>query len=180
MRLAHLAFTVAVTFLAASPFSAHADTVYTYTGNPYTAAQAPYTTSDFISGSFTVKGSLGANLSVQDIPVLSYSFSDGVEPISSGNGPNFADFVVATDANGDISQWMIQLVSQNFIISRNYQERVEDMAGISGTGVASNSNDPGTWTSEELPAFVPEPSTFVLLGTGLLGIAGAARRKFLA
>jgi hypothetical protein len=28
-------------------------------------------------------------------------------------------------------------------------------------------------------AVTPEPSTFVFLGTGLLGLAGAARRKFM-
>jgi PEP-CTERM motif len=50
-------------------------------------------------------------------------------------------------------------------------------------------NTTGTFTIEEGddevvitdlgPSPVPEPSTFVFLGTGILGLAGAARRKFL-
>ena len=54
----------------------------------------------------------------------------------------------------------------------------------SSSGQQSNSNHDGTNDDNreggKKPVSVPEPSTMALAGTGLLGIAGAMRRKFRA
>jgi hypothetical protein len=53
--------------------------------------------------------------------------------------------------------------------------------GYGGTNVANPDYSAADWSASIVgsTAATPEPSTFVFLGTGLLGLAGAARRKFI-
>jgi PEP-CTERM motif len=54
-----------------------------------------------------------------------------------------------------------------------------DFLTTPGTNTAFNGHLTLTITDLSTTSSVPEPSTIALLGTGILGLAGAARRKFL-
>jgi hypothetical protein len=107
MRIPNLAF---ASLLILLPLPMMADT-YTYTGLDFTFVRlnpGAYTTSDSITGAFTMTGSLGTNQALEDAPFLTFSISDGVETFTNRN-PIDDGFKVATDANGTIDQWVISL-----------------------------------------------------------------------
>jgi hypothetical protein len=83
-------------------------------------------------------------------------------------------FDVGTDANGNINQWFIDGMagSPDFnweLVSRNIGGQSEDSSLVFDDGLLSGGetrSGPGTWT-----AITPEPSSLILLGAGLLGLA---------
>jgi hypothetical protein len=168
------------------PLPLMANTTYTYTGNSFNTVSGPYTTSDSVSGYFTVATPLADNItSFSPFTPLTFSFTDGVQTYTNASTLSSSSFLVKTDASGDIINWAIAINGSplNFILT----EDAPGSYGVIDTGIAENdsvdgqiSNDPGTWVESGVPVTpspVPEPGTLALAGTGALGMMGALRRR---
>lgn len=154
---------------------------YTYTGQPFQFASGPYTTSDFVSGYFTVPTPL-ADGSVFDFTPTTYSFSDGVQTISSANSPRVLEFNGITDSSGHIYGWEIDLEIGNDQISTVSEfgdtDYYTDSAGAfgEGTNFAIILPTPGSWVMSDDTSPMPEPGNVAVIGLGLVGIE-LVRRK---
>lgn len=173
-------------FLIGLSSPARADT-YTYTGNSFGYdGYCDWEWCGEIYGSFMVPSLLAPstayNLATTPPPGFTYLFEDGIfgywTPYTTFD---VSAFTIDTNASGNISEWNIDLVEYDPFYGYIEMQTVNmpgdvtdwsyyyDFFGIGG----ENSDDPGTWS-------VPEPGSLLLLGTGLLGIVGAARRKWLS
>jgi hypothetical protein len=123
---------------------------------------------DFYNGGLTVSMTRGNGSSVRGPELMSLTFSD-------------LDFVTpftlqsATCAAGtnECSDWTSGGNNPDFL-SNNTLSGSTLTLGF--TGLFSGTTY--TFTDAPATAATPEPSAFVLLGTGLLGVAGVVRRRF--
>ena len=194
MKLNKFIGSLAVVFVLAVPLMA--DTVYTYAGNDFNdITGTDFTTSDSVTGSFTVSSPLGDNLNGANIAssAISFSFSDGPDTITNttpGIDTCFCSPTIDiwTNGSGQITNWDISLTagelgSEN-ITTENYYEGifsgtvVEDEGFISDSEEASISNDATTWGvgTPSGPSPVPEPGNLALVGIGLVAMAAVRHR----
>ena len=158
--------------------------IYQYQGNNFETFSGIYDDSMSVSGSFTFAEALAPNLSdvniTFDARLLSFSFTDSVDTITSDNTTEY-QFFISTDSFGNIEDWRFD--SQKFnrdnpallnnvmiITCLNMKQICGDFAstGSSGffedLGVATVSEaNTGIWSVTP----VPLPATLPLYGTGL-------------
>ncbi len=153
-----------------------ADVTYTYTGNDFGFAIAPYTTSDFVSGFFTVSSALGDSRPESAVTTTSYSFTDGVQTFSSTSPPAEVTIEVGTGLTGSITSWDIDLSTgppaDNFVST----DSVSTDSGENGVSFADNNGDPGGWKQSGGGSTVPEPGYVGFLGLGLAAIVLVQRK----
>jgi hypothetical protein len=183
MRIRVLALPAA--FILAVPLMA--SSIYTYTGNDFTSATAPLTTSDSVTGSFTVASPLADNLEGVNIEPSStaFSFSDGHGDTLTNTTPGIGvspfslNITISTNGSGNIINWDVELIAGptgGFTILTDNFFSVEDIVSDDNSVDASNSGDAGHWSGSTTSA-APEPGSLGLLGAGLLALTGAIRWK---
>jgi PEP-CTERM motif-containing protein len=165
MRLPVCLFSVAVvSLLAVCPLTAHADTfavTYTNGGLNFTfdIPSSP-TPSNFVTGegfevdNLTAIGSFGTE-------TIDVAFYDADGSVHDG-GFGWSTFGVVDILTGP--QMFTGPDSAPTLLIGVYNLTAQ--------------NETATLKIAELPPSVPEPSTFALFGTGILGLAGMARHKF--
>jgi len=195
MKRSFLLTALFVCALTIAPFATiYADVTYSYTGknlgpDPGYTFSPYYTTSDSVLGTITLTSALGAGMSLTDITgmITDFSFTDGAETFTPAGVIGIEDFKVATDASGNIDAWQVAVGATfgYFILSCNGDFSGSDYCspgngwGIGGAAdevffspaVGLNEGTPGTW------GLAPEPSSLLLFGSGVLGLAGMIRRN---
>ena len=157
-----------------------ADVTYEYTGNPFTDVSGIYTTSDRVTGMLTLAHPLAANMSLDFITPISFTFTDGHITLGNGFSDPFPLIKLGTGPTGAINAWNIQLtrlsgVTEGEIDTLNTGDHGE-FVGIfpEDVGNGSNSGLPGTWT---LVGGVPDTgSTLSLMTLTLMALSVAARQ----
>src|SRR5262245_7583431 len=145
-----LALTAVAAVSVACPVSVQAvPTTYTYTGQHFTDASSPYSTSDFASGMLTLAGPLAPNFSGFVTPIA-FSFTDG-HPTISNPTTTGAAFLFQTGPTGTIEQWLVDILGVGGRIdSNNAFLNVQELGRRDGDGSGSNFDMPGIWATGDL------------------------------
>ncbi len=187
-RIVNLAVSTVLGSFALAPALFGQLTTYSYSGDPYASAAAPYVVGGALQGTLTLASPLPPFQPLTDISpaLVEIAFWDGVETRSLGN--SFLCAVkVATDGAGRISEWQVSL--RRFPYNPGDPQHSIDSSGqvgilggidFVGTGPAAvnpcggvvlspfaDSASQGSWASDHpLPA---DPTTYTYTGDPYTG-----------
>jgi hypothetical protein len=175
-----LMFTAVAALSLAYPASVQAvPTTYQYTGNPFTIATGPYTTSDFVSGMVTLAGPLPPNF-LGFVTPTAFTFSDGVQTITNLTSI-LVFFAFGTGPTGRIYYWEAEVVTadNSSISTWDTFDVVFDSAHYltpnQEPGFGFNEQQPGVW---EMRSAVADTGSTLSIMTLTLMALGLVARQF--
>lgn len=155
----------------------HAAVRYSYSGNPYNYATAPFNTTMQISGEIIFDQPLLAGLVAADVTPDHYRFTNGPASIDGQVRSATTNFSLSTGAAGMITDWSILLQEnlpdspavgdsryrlttqpgQDYTALEEVVLTSDILVGISPIAIAGNIGDTGTWTASYIPRVAVMP-----------------------
>ncbi len=131
--------------------------------------------SNTLYGSFTTLLTAGENGTITS-PINYASFVPGSSSLMFANSASSVTFTLSTIS--EVTNGIFGNFTGTGIISTNVAGFDPTMANLYFT---TQGNGVTTFSATAItPSAVPEPSTLALMGTGILGLAGALKRRFVA
>lgn len=170
-----------------APFARANTVTYTYTGSAFNnfGGTDNCPPECHLSGWFTTSA-LAGGLTNAFITPAAFQFTDGFAVLNNSSPYipfGSTSFQVTTNGAGQITAWNIILDAPTVAMMQTYNgpgtpfDETWNAPLYANFAEVSYTAGSGKWTSAA--ANVPEPGSLVLLGTGLIGLGGALRRRLL-
>jgi hypothetical protein len=183
-----LAIVCAAALSAMGAASAHADTIYTYTGTDFTTVTGTYTTSDSVSGMIDLAAPLGDNAPLGLVTPVSFSFSDGVQTITNTTPLYTSSILLSTNGSGVPTRWVIDLsftstftgIIADSLCCSTYGSPVlsfTDIGYIASDDYGLTQSTAGTWNVTTSGTPLPAALPLFAGGLGAMGLLGWRRKR---